>query len=81
MSGAVKAGSVAVYDHEQRCHITGAGGTLYHYGNHAHITLQLNGPNFSGYDYDSKAHFSGTVNQQSISVYDYGAKAFYNYSL
>lgn len=43
MSGDVKTGGVAVYDYEQRCHITGSGGSLYHHGNRAHITLQLNG--------------------------------------
>lgn len=43
MSGDVKTGGVAVYDYEQRCHITGSGGSLYHHSNRAHITLQLNG--------------------------------------
>ena len=43
MSGDIKTGGVAVYDYEQRCHITGSGGSLYHHGNRAHITLQVNG--------------------------------------
>jgi hypothetical protein len=43
MSGVFSAGSVSVYDDEQRCHIAGSESSLYHYGNRAHITLQLNG--------------------------------------
>lgn len=62
MSGTVTTDSISVYDYEQRCFITGTGKSLYHYGNRAHITLQLNSSSFSGYDYDSRAHFTGTTN-------------------
>jgi hypothetical protein len=81
MSGAVTANSISVYDYDQHCHIAGSGTSLYHYGNHAHFTLQLNGASFSGYDYDSKAHFSGTANSRNMTIYDYEAKAHYNYSI
>lgn len=81
MSGAVTSSGVSVYDHEQRCHIAGSSVSLYHYGNRAHITLQLNGANFSSYDYDSNAHFSGTANSRNLQVYDYETRAHYNYLL
>ena len=66
MSGTVTARRISVYDYEQGCHVTGSGTSLYHYGNHAHIALNLNGANFSGYG--SKAHFSGGERQGRIAV-------------
>ena len=81
MSGAVTADSVSVYDYEQRCYITGTSKSLYHYGNRAHITLQLNSSSFSGYDYDSKAHFTGTAHGANISLYDYERNTHFSYSM
>ena len=63
MSGDVKTGGVAVYDYEQRCHITGSGGSLYHHGNRAHITLQLNGARACPVD-----HVTGSRSQIRIEA-------------
>lgn len=81
MSGRVADGRVAVYDYDQKNHISGSYSSLYHYGNNAFISLNISGNNFSGYDYDSGSHFSGHVTGNSISLYDYGAGSYFNYTI
>ena len=38
---------------------------LYDYGRGAHISLNLNGTQFSGYDHGSGRHYSGKINGHS----------------
>jgi hypothetical protein len=81
MSGTLTSSRVSAYDHDQNCHISGSGTSLYHYGNGAYVTLQLNASRFSGFDYDSQQHFTGNVNGRSVSLYDYETGRYYNYSI
>jgi hypothetical protein len=80
-SGNVRDGNVNVYDYDQGCHISGSGTSLYHYGNGAHLTLQVNAGNFTGYDYASGAHFSGSARGGSVSLYDYETGSYYNFTV
>ncbi len=41
------------------------------YGRGAHISLNLNGTQFSGYDHGSGRHYSGKINGNSVMIYDY----------
>jgi hypothetical protein len=81
MSGDVSGDNASIYDYEQSCYVTGAGDSLYHYGNSAHLMLQISGSRFSGYDYASSSHFSGTLTGNAISLYDYETNAYYNYAI
>lgn len=67
----------ASYDYEANAHFNDG----YHYGTNSHMSLSVNGRNFSGYDYGSSHHFSGAVNGTSISLYDYGESRYFNYSV
>jgi len=66
--------SVFIYDHEQKCHISGSGTegrySLYHFGNGKHISLKVSDDGFEGYDHDSGMRFSGSVKEKSISIND-----------
>ena len=81
MGGTVGTGEVNVYDYTERCHMGGGGGSLYHYGNKKHISLEVKGKDFSGYDYDTRKHYSGSVSGQNIQLYDYEQRKFFNYSI
>src|SRR5262249_33839870 len=76
---------VNVYDHEQRCHISGPGGagtfSLYHYGNLKHVDLSVQAEAFHGYDYDTGQHFTGTVRGASISLYDDDGGKYFTYAV
>lgn len=83
-SGSVDIHSFNFYDHAERCHIYGNGGSsynAYHTGNRQHFSLTVNGSSFSGYDYDSKSHFSGTVNNSTVSVHDNEHAKYFTYSI
>ena len=81
VSGNVSSANVNIYDYERGCYISGSPGSLYDYGNGAHIQLTVNGSQFTGYDYDSGNHFSGSVNGSSVNIYDYEKSAYFNYSV
>lgn len=81
MSGNLTGSSLSAYDYDMGCHISGSGTSLYHYGNCAHITLNLNAARFLGYDYDSQQHFSGNVNGRNVWLYDYETSTHYSYSI
>lgn len=80
-SGNADATKCNIYDHDRRCHVTGAPPSLYDYGNQKHLTLDVKGTEFSGYDYASGKHFSGRVNGNSIFLYDYDGSGHHNYSV
>jgi hypothetical protein len=65
------------YDYEAQAHFSDS----YHYGTGSHISLQMNGTNFSGYDYGDSHHFAGSVNGRAVQIYDYGEGRYYNYSV
>lgn len=70
------------YDYESGSHLGGAkSGNMYHYGLSAHVSLNINGQNFSGYDYESGSHFSGHVSGSSIQLYDYNEGQYFQYSI
>jgi hypothetical protein len=73
--------NVFIYDHEQKCHISGSGSagsySLYHFGNGKHISLKMGENGFEGYDHDSGTRFSGSIGDGSISINDTaGPKTF-----
>jgi hypothetical protein len=71
-----------VYDHSAGCHVTGASnGSLYHYGNGAHVGINVNGSQFQGYDYDAGNHYSGQVNGNAVTMYDHGEGVHFQYSM
>ncbi len=72
---------ISAFDYDESCYISGSLPGLYHYGNSAHLNLQLQGDQFNGYDYDTSSHFSGRVNGRSVSVYDYEHGQYFNYSI
>jgi hypothetical protein len=79
-SGSV-GGNVSLFDHSAGAHISGSAQQFYHHGTSAHITLSINGKNFSGYDYGSSSHFSGSVNQSNVTLFDHGESKYFQYLL
>lgn len=79
-SGSV-GGTISIYDHTAGAHVSGSPNNLYHHGTQAHISLAINGKNFSGYDYGSSSHYSGSVSQSNITLFDYGDSKHYQYLL
>ena len=71
--------NVQVYDHTDKCHITGTPSNLYHHGQSNYISINLDGKSFSGYDYASTKYFSGKVNGSNISMYDYDGGQHFHY--
>lgn len=80
-TGTVTGDSVAVYDYDRGCYCSGTFPQVYDYGDHAHISLEMNDTGFRGYDYGSGHHFSGTVNGAGVSIYDYGESKYFSYTL
>ena len=80
-SGNVSQESVSVYCYDQKCHIGGSVGNLYHHGNKKHIGLNYREGTFDGYDYDSSKHYSGTVSGNSVSIYDHEHSKHFNYGV
>lgn len=78
-SGQVGPGRISIYDYAAGVHVTGTPGSLYHYGNNAHLNLSLRGRSFSGYDFHTGSHFSGTVSGSSVSIYDHQSSRYFNY--
>jgi hypothetical protein len=73
--------NVLIYDHDQKCHISGSGSagsySLYHFGNGKHISLKVGENGFEGYDHDSGTRFSGSIEGGSVSINDReGPKTF-----
>lgn len=81
VSGSVTGRCVSVYDYDRGCHFSGTLPQLYDYGTGAHVSIEMNGNQFTGYDYGAGHHFSGSVSGSSISIYDYGESQYFNYSL
>jgi len=81
ISGSVNQSQVSVYDYDRGCHFSGSPPSLYDYGRSAHVSLNINGNQFSGYDYGDSHHFSGTVNGNSVNLYDYGQSSYFSYSV
>ena len=70
------------YDYGASAHLSGIGeGTIYHYGENAHISLDMRGNDFDGYDHSTGSHFSGSVNGRSVNLYDYGSGQYFDYSV
>lgn len=84
VSGTVTPNHVNIYDYNDSCYLSGSGGvgalSLYHYGEGAHLTLNMQGNRFHGYDYGASCHFSGQVSGNSVSLYDYGEGGYFNYT-
>lgn len=72
---------IAAYDYTQCCHISGSYSSLYHYGEHQYISLNIEGNRFSGFDYGERCHFSGSVNGSSVTIFDYGVHSHFNFSI
>ncbi len=85
MNGTAKGRLVAVFDHEQRCHISGSGNgfqySLYHHGENRLMSLTLQGSVFSAHDYGRSASFTGTVQDDSISLFEPATCRQFSYSL
>jgi hypothetical protein len=81
IGGSVSGSAVNVYDYDRGCHFAGSPGNLYDYGRSTHVSLNIDGSQFSGYDYGDSCHYSGTVNGNSISIYDHGESQHFSYSL
>jgi hypothetical protein len=80
-TGEVSAQHVNVYDYEQRCNVSGAPSSLYHYGNRRYIELNVAGMQFSGHDGASGRHFNGNVRGNGVTVYDYEQEQYFDYSV
>lgn len=81
ISGSVDELQVAIYDYDRGCHFSGSLPNLYDYGRSSHISLNINGNQFTGYDYGDSHHFSGIVNANSVSIYDYRESSHFSYSV
>ena len=85
ISGNVSPRNVNVFDYKDSCHFSGSGSgselSLYHYGEGAHLTLDIRRNEFSGYDYGTGDHFSGNVSGSNVTLYDYGEGAYFNYTV
>lgn len=88
ISGLVTPTSVNIFDYSDSCYFTGTGVgsrevgvnlSLYHYGQGAHINLNVQGTQFNGYDYGSGNYFSGHIAGNAVSLYDYGTGQYHNY--
>jgi hypothetical protein len=83
--GTVNTDGVSVLDSTAKCHIVGKCNNgiyfLFHFGEGAHINLEIDGGKFKGFDDKSQSYFSGTVAGKSISLYDWGESTWFNYSL
>lgn len=84
-SGTANPDGVSVFDSTARCYIGGkcVNGIylLFHFGEDAHINLEIDGGKFKGFDYKSHSYFSGSVTGKGISLYDWGESKWFNYSL
>jgi hypothetical protein len=84
-SGTANTDGVSVFDSTAKCHIGGKCNNgiylLFHFGEEAHINLEIDGSKFKGFDNKSHSYFSGTVAGKSISLYDWGESKWFNYSL
>jgi len=85
MNGTAKGRLVAIFDHDQRCHISGSGNglqySLYHDGENRLISLTLQGSVISGHDYGRSAGFTGTAQDNSISLFEPATCRHFSYSL
>jgi hypothetical protein len=85
MNGIVTGSMVTIFDHDQRCHITGSGDGvqhfLYHHGEKLFVNLTVQGNDFSGHDYGHSTRFSGTVEDNSVSLYEHVTCRQFSYSL
>ena len=81
MSGSVETGQINLYDHGRGAHITGSGTQLFDQSEGCHVSLQLNGNQFSGFDYGAGRHFNGNVNGSNISLYDYKERKHFQYAI
>jgi hypothetical protein len=85
MGGDANSGEVAIYDHDQGCHISGSSTglqyVLYHHGERRHISLTLEGSRFSGHDYGRSTRFRGWVGADSISIFEEETCKRFVYSL
>lgn len=81
ISGTVNDNNISIFDHNRSCHIAGNVSSLFDYGRGAHLSLTINGQNFSGFDYSGGGHFAGTVNGTSITIFDYANSKNYIYSI
>ncbi|WP_063897285.1 hypothetical protein [Caballeronia zhejiangensis] len=79
--GTVDGENVNVYDHERGCHFSGTLPQVYDYGTGAHVSIEINGSNFSGYDFGAGHHFNGTVNGANVQLYDFDASEYFNFQL
>jgi len=85
MNGTAKGRLVAIFDHDQRCHISGSSDgfqySLFHHGDHRLISLTLQGSVFSGHDYGRSASFTGMVEDNSIRLFEPATCREFSYSL
>ena len=73
--------AASIYDYDRSCHVGGSLPSLYHYGNGRHLSLQINGSNFTGYDYATNSHFSGRASGSSVSLYDHEHGRHHQYTV
>ena len=70
------------YDYDASVHLGGVReGNIYHYGEGAHISLEMSGNNFKGFDYSTGSHFSGSVSGRSVQLFDYEVGRHFSYSV
>jgi hypothetical protein len=79
-SGSADSRTCHVFDHEERCYVSGSFPGLYHHGNRQHVTLRMRGTEFSGFDYDSRSHYSGSIRGRAAVVYDQEDAKYHRYS-
>ena len=85
LTGEVSAGKVDLFDHDQRCQVSGTGSngnfSLYHLGGRNYIQLEIRGSRFTGFDHFTRTYYYGGAYQGKISLYDFGAGARFEYRI
>lgn len=85
LSGAAEGGVVSVYDHDQKCHISGtANGPqyfLFHHGLRWQFCLILQGSEFSAHDYGRSTPVTGWVLDDGVVVVEPAISERFGYTL
>jgi hypothetical protein len=85
INGVVKARLVAIYDHGQRCHISGGSDglryLLFHHGERRFLNLAVHGNDFIGHDYGRTSRIRGRVVDGSIWLVEEATSREFSYLL
>ena len=85
LSGAAEGGVVSIYDHDQKCHISGtANGQryfLFHHGLGRQFCLTLQGSEFSAHDYGRSTAVTGWVLDDGVVIVEPTKSEKFGYTL